>query len=164
MARGNGIVVSANPRGVFMEGVLGVGVTAYPGTIMQIQPATGLVGGRHTFELYNADVDGGRPKGPYYVLMEDYLQGKTPSVAYAAGDRIFLYTPIAGEEVNLLFGDIAGTAATSDVTKGDMLIVNDGDGMMLVSTGTPETEVAQAMETSLDMTANTLLWCMWTGY
>jgi hypothetical protein len=48
-----------------------------------------------------------RPKGPFYVLREDYLQGKTVDDAYAAGDRCFLYVPKPGDELNLLLLNIA---------------------------------------------------------
>jgi len=162
MARGKCIIVSANPRGVFMEGVIGAGLTPKPGTIMQIQPATALVGGRHTFEIYNADADGGRPKGPFYVLLEDKLQGRDFETAYAAGDRGFFYSPLPGEELNLLKGDVAGTG--DDFTKGDMLIVDDTTGKVIATTGSPETEVAQVLETVTDPTADQLVWCIWTGF
>lgn len=165
MARGNKIIVSPNPRGVFMEGTIGSGLTPKPGTAMQIQPATALVGGRHTFELYNADADGGRPKGPIYILLEDSLQGRDMETAYAAGDRCFLYTPLAGEELNLLLSDVSGTGTGSDFTKGDMLTIDDGTGEFIKSmTGTVEIECAQILETYSDLTADQLAWCIWTGY
>jgi hypothetical protein len=162
MARGNKIIVSANPRGVFMEGVIGAGLTPYPGIVMQIQPATALVGGRHTFEIYNADADGGRPKGPIYILLEDSLQGLPATAAYAAGTRCFLYTPLPGEELNLMIGDVAGTA--DDHTKGEMLIIDDTTGEFVATTGSPETECAQLLESLTDPTADQLAWCIWTGF
>lgn len=162
MARGNCIIVSSNPRGVFMEGYIAAGQTPMPGTIMQIQAATALRGGRHTFEIYNADADGGRPKGPFYLLREDPYQGKRITDAYAAGDRCFLYTPLPGEEFNLLLLDITGTG--DDHAVGEMLIVDDTTGKFIATTGTPETEVAQLLETVTDPAADTHAWCIWTGY
>lgn len=162
MARGNEIIVSANPRGVFSEGYIAAGETPKPGQILQVQIATALKAGRFTYEIYNADADGGRPKGSFYVLLPDHLQGKTVTDAYAAGDRCFLYTPLPGEELNLIIANIAGTA--DDHTKGEMLIVDDTTGKMIATTGTPETEVAQLLETITDPTADTLAWCLWTGY
>ncbi len=162
MARGNEIVVTADPKGQFVEGIIGAGLTPKPGTIMQLQPATALVGGRHTWELYNADAVGGRPKGPWIVLMNDYLQGKTPSDAYTAGARAFGYIPLPGDELNLLVANIAGTA--DDHTKGEMLIVDDTTGLLIATTGSPETEVAMLLETITDPTADTLAWCQWTGH
>jgi hypothetical protein len=162
VARGNEIIVTTNPLGVFTEGVIGAGLTPKPGTIMQIQPATALVGGRFTYEIYNADADGGRPKGPIYLLLEDNLQGRTVSDAYAAGDWARFYTPLPGDELNLLIANIAGTA--DDHTKGEMLIIDDTTGLMIATTGSPETEVAQLLETITDPTADTLAWCLWTGF
>lgn len=162
MARGNSIIVSANPRGVFMEGVLGAGLTVYPGTVVQIQPATALVGGRHTFEVYNADADGGRPKGPIYIVREDGLQGRVMTTPYTAGERLFLYTPLPGEELNLMVGDVAGTG--DDHTKGEMLIPDDTTGEFVATTGSPEIECAQLLETLTDPAADQLAWCIWTGY
>lgn len=164
MARGNEIIVSANPRGVFMEGAIGTGLTPKPGTIMQIDPSVSLVGGRHTFVLYNADADGGRPKGPLYVLLEDSLQGKTTTDAYAAGERGRFYTPVAGEELNLLLTDENTGTSDNDVAIGTTLIIDDGTGKMIATTGSPETEVAMTLEAVSNMSADQLVWCAWTGY
>jgi hypothetical protein len=162
MARGNRIVVTAEPKGQFVQGYIATGITPKPGTILQWQAATALKGGRKTFELYNADADGGRPKGPFIVLLEDYLQGKAATEAYAAGDFAFGYVPIQGDELNLLIANIAGTA--DDHTKGEMLIVDDTTGLLIATTGSPETEVAQLEETITDPTADTLAHCTWTQY
>lgn len=77
MARGNEIIVSANPRGRFIEGKLATGITPKPGTILQLQVATAIdTNGRFTFELFNADADGARPKGPLCILDMDWGAGK----------------------------------------------------------------------------------------
>lgn len=162
MARGNGIIVTAEPKGHREWGYIAAGETPKPGQILQQQLATAIKNGKHTYEIYNADIDGGRPKGPIFVLLEDSLQGKTVDDAYAAGDFAPLYTPLPGEELNLLLLNIAGTA--DDHTKGEMLIIDDTTGKMIATTGTPENEVAQLMETVTDPTADTLAWCRWTGY
>jgi hypothetical protein len=145
-----------------MEGFIAAGETPKPGQILQVQSATALKSGRHTFEMYNADQSGGRPKGPFYVLLEDAYQGKTVDDAYVAGDRCFLYTPLPGDELNLIVKNLAGTA--DDHAKGEILIVDDTTGKMVVTTGTPETEVAQLLETITDPVADTLAWCLWIGY
>jgi hypothetical protein len=162
MARGSRIVVDTSRRGKTDEGYIGTGNTPKPGTILQIDPSVALKGGRPTYILYNADADGGRPKGPFFVLEEDALFGKTVSDAYAAGDRCYVYTPLPGEEINLLVANIAGTG--DDHTAGEMLIVDDTTGLMIATTGSPETEVAMLLETITDPTADTLAWCRWTGY
>lgn len=164
MARGNEIIISAptSPRGVFTEGIIKTGNTPKPGTIMQMDPTVSLVGGRHTFKVYDADADGGRPKGPLYILDYDKLQGKLPTDAYAAGDRCFLYTPIAGEEFNLLLADVAGTG--DDHTAGEILIVDDTTGKLIATTGSPETEPFMLLESVTDPTADQLVWVVYTGY
>lgn len=162
MARGNGIIVNAEPKGKFEWGYIASGETPKPGTILQRQVATALKHGNHTFEIYNADADGGRPKGGgYYVLLEDGLQGKTVDDAYAAGDFAPLYCPQEGDQLNLLLLNIAGTA--DDHTKGEVLIVDDTTGKLIATTGSPENEVAVLLETVTDPVADTLAWCEWTG-
>ncbi|MCK9570500.1 hypothetical protein M0R72_16250 [Candidatus Pacearchaeota archaeon] len=162
MAKGNCIVVEANPRGKFCEGI--VSGTPYPGTIMQIKAATEPVGGRFTYEAYNRDADGNRPQGPLYVLCEDKLQGKAATAAYADGDRCFLYCPLAGDELNVLVS-AAGTSTGDSQAIGGLLIVNDGDGTCVATTGSPESEPFVVMETTSDVVAaGTLTWVRHTGY
>lgn len=163
MARGQKIIVSSEPGGRFVEGIIAAGITPKPGTVVQVQAATALVAGRQTWEVYNADADGGRPKGPFIILLEDSLQGRDMSTAYAAGDRAFGYIPAPGDELNLMVGDASGTG--DDHVKGEMLIVDDTTGEFVATTGSPETEVAQLNETlTTDPTADELGWCTWTGY
>lgn len=161
MARGHEIVVSANPMGHFTEGFIAAGETPKPGQILQIQAATALKSGRHTFEIYNVAADGSRPSGAFYVLLPDRLQGKLATDAYAAGDRCFLYNPLPGDELNLLWADVAGTAT---ISKGTVGIVDDGTGKIVATTGSPETEVCMLLEDITGQTADQLAWSSWTGY
>lgn len=160
MARGNRIVVSADPKGRFTEGVCSG--TPKPGTIMQVDPTVALVSGRHTYKVYQPGADGEQPVGAFYVALEDAYQGKGPTDAYASGDRIFLYAPADGDELNLLFGNAAGTA--DDIALGDKMIADTGTGKIVKTTGTPETEVAVALEAIVDPAADQLLWVVWTGH
>lgn len=164
MAKGNEIIVSANPRGVFLEGV--VSGTPLPGTIMQIKAATAADAhtGRMTYEAYNRDADGDRPQGPIMVLLPDQLQGRLRSTAYADGERCFLYCPLPGEELNVLWS-ASGTGTGDSVAVGDLAIVNDGDGLLIDTTGSVESEPFVALEAVSDVTsAGTLVWSMFTGY
>lgn len=162
MARGNGIIVSSEPKGHFVEGYVKTGETFYPGMAVQIDADGTEVGNRFVYEIYNADADGGRPKGPIVIVLEDGLQGKTTSDSYAAGVKFFGYTPLPGDELNLLIANIAGTA--DDHAKGEMLIIDDTTGKFIATTGSPETEPAMLMETITDPTADTVAFCIWTGY
>jgi hypothetical protein len=163
MARGSDIIVTADPKGRWIEGKLDIGITPKPGTILQIKASSGIDNnGRFTFELYNADADGGRPKGPWLILDMDSLRGINQTTAYAAGDAVRCYVPMPGEEFNLLLADISGTA--DDHTKGEMLIVDDTTGLLIATTGSPETEPFQLLETIIDPTANQLVHVIFTGY
>jgi len=162
MAKGNGIIVSAEPRGKFLEGY--VSGTPKPGTVMQIKAGVAPVGGRFTWEPYNRSADGERPQGPLAILLPDELQGKTVSDAYSDGDRCFLYVPIPGEELNVLvYAPGTGTADAQAI--GDIYTVDDGTGMLIKTTGTPEIEPFVCLESVSDVTADgTLVHVMYTGY
>jgi len=158
MASGNEIIVSGNPKGVFLEGT--VNGTPKPGTVMQINAAQEPVGGRHDWTAYNVDADGNQRL--VAVLLPDSLQGKVATDAYVDGDRCFLYVPAAGEELNVLVANIAGTSDSFAI--GDILIVNDGDGLAIATTGTPESEPFVVLETVAAITADTLVHVMYTGH
>lgn len=160
MARGNEIIVSANPRGVFMEGT--IATAEKPGTVMQIDPTVALKNGRHTFKVFTRGADGDHPLGPIFVLLADNLQGKTAGDAYAVGDRCFLYAPLPGEELNMLLLNIAGTA--DDHALGELLMVDNGTGKLIATTGTPECEPFVLLEAVTDPVADTLAWTMFSGY
>lgn len=161
MARGNCIIVSSEPQGKFMEGYIATGETPKPGTILQRDPTVALKGGRHTYKIF-AGSDGENPLGPLYILLNDYLRGGDVATAYAAGDRCFLYTPVAGEEFNLLVKNIDGTG--DDHALGEKLMVDGGTGMLIATTGTPENEPFQLLEAITDPTADTLAWVIYSGH
>lgn len=162
MAKGNEIVVSADARGnredFYISG------TPKPGTVMQIKAATEPVGGRHTVQVFNRDADGNRPQGPLWVLEADYKYGKTASDAYADGDFGKCYCPLPGDDLNMLVS-AAGTGTGDSLAIGDLLIVDDGTGLLVKTTGTPETESFMVMETTADVeSGGTLTWVKYTGY
>jgi len=160
MARGNRIVVNANPKGARIEGILTEALK--PGTIVQIDPSVALAHGRHTYVAYNRDADGDQPKGGFWVIEEDLKLGALATTAYAIGDQVPLYAPQPGDELNLLFGNASGTA--DDIALGTIMMVDDGTGKVVATTGSPETEVAVALEAIVDPTADQLLWCQWSGH
>ena len=124
--RGNEIIVTSNPRGVFVEGT--VDGTPKPGTIMQLQAGTAIDSeGRFTYEVFNQNVDGERPAGPLLVLLPDNLQGKTASDAYVDATRCFLYVPVAGEELNIL----TKGSGTEDYTVGQKAVIDDSTGVLI---------------------------------
>lgn len=164
MARGSEIVVTSNPKGMFLEGL--IDGTPKPGTMMQIKAATEPVNGRPTWTAYNRDADGDRPAGPVAILLPDHLQGKTTADAYVSGDRGFLYAPIAGEELNVLCANLTGTGSGTDdaFAIGDLLIPDDGTGKFLKTTGSVEIEPFCVLETVAAIVADTLVFSMYTGH
>lgn len=169
--KGNTIIVTTGrtPSGVFREGIVKTGQTFYPGMIVQEDRSVAEVEGCATYKIYDADADGGRPKGALFVVTETLqieqgrgLDPTNTANAIAAGEHFMAYCPRAGEQLNVIYMNVSGTA--DDVAAGDVLIPDDGTGKVLVTTGTPETEPFKAMEALVDPTADALLWVEYTGY
>lgn len=129
---------SATPK-IWEEGT--IGDTSYPGTIMEMTPATPLTNGRATFR--HSTKTTGSARG-ICVLLEDNPQGFLPGVAYVAGKRGFLYWPEPGEELNLILGDLGGTAGA--VTQGDLFGVNSTAGTLIANSSYASAPF-QSMET-----------------
>lgn len=160
--KGNEILISAEPNGRFLEGI--VYGTPKPGTCMQIKAATEMVNGRFTWEVFNADADGNQRL--VAVLLPDALQGKLYSDAYVSGTRCFLYCPLPGDELNMLVTDV-DTGTSDSFAIGDLLMIDDGTGKLIDTTGSPESESFICLETYADPTSTqTDFWlhCMFTGY
>lgn len=159
MSLGNSIVISENPRGRFQEGY--VNAALKPGTCVQIDVSEGKgTDGRFDWEAYNTSADG--EQRLVAVLVEDDMQGYDMTTAYASGGRCKLYFPIPGDELNMLVANLAGTG--DDHAFGDILMINDGDGKLIATTGSPESEPFQLLEAIVDPTADTLAHCIFTGY
>jgi len=154
MALGKSIILASNPRGIFLEGI-STGV-ALPGHCMQLDAAVEPIEGRYTWEVFNGAADGER--NLIVVAIESKLNGGTNSTAYAAGDRIFMYVPAIGEQLNVLVQASAGALAI-----GQKMIVDDGTGELILTTGTPEAEPFICMETASDPAADALYHMMVSG-
>lgn len=155
----NTIIVSQEPRGRFFDGY--ISGTPKPGTVMQLKAATEPVSGRHTWEAYDRAADGDRPKGPVVVLLEDALQGKGIDGAYENGKMGHLYVPLPGDELLMLLLDVAGTGDAHTI--GELMLVDDGTGKLIVTTGTPQKESFVCMETLAAPTADTHAHVMFNG-
>ena len=152
MAKGSNIIVSNAPRGTYWEGVLTGALL--PGTIVQIKVSAGLDDdGNPSFEAYNAALDGDRR--PLFVLLPDIYQGRDELTAYTTGTRCRVYMPLAGDQLNVV--------SDAALTFGDLLIVDDGTGKVLATTGTPESEPFQALKT-VGAVANQLVHVLVTGF
>lgn len=160
MARGNEIIVSANPKGHFEECV--ISGTPKPGTCMELVPATAPQGGRFTYRAVTR-ADGA--KGPIAVLLPDSLQGKLATDAYENGKRGFLYWPIAGEELNMLLRYQPGTGTASNDAIGDLLEVDGATGMLQADVGTAAVSTPFMLIQDVDaaMTTDTLVHTKYLG-
>lgn len=163
MARTNRIIITPD-KGYWFEGIVKTGETFSPGMVVQIDPTVSLIGGHHTCKMFSRDADGDRPQGPHIIVCEDIHNGRTTSDTYAAGERFVGFIPQAGCELNILFNDVSGTGATSDISAGALFITDTGTGMVINTTGSPECEIAMALEAYADLTADQLVWSVWTGH
>lgn len=162
MAKGNSILVSADARGRQTEGYINAALK--PGTCIQLDVSEGVGNdGRFDWEAYSiASVAQHGGQQLVAVLLEDWGQGKLATDAYVSGDRCFLYFPIPGDELNMLVLNLAGTA--DDHAFGEVLMISDGDGKLIATAGTPESEPFQLLEVITDPTADTLAHVYFTGY
>lgn len=159
MSQGNRIVMTDHPRGVELEGI--IGDTSSPGTIMQVKAATALSAFEPTWIAAAVGADGDQVLGA--VLTEDRLQGKLITDAYVNGTKCFLYCPIAGEYMNLLCGEIGGTA--NYFTIGDRLFIDAESGLLVPEsgTGTSFALFAIVLETTVGLAGSSLVFCFWVG-
>lgn len=153
------VILSPNPRGVYKECI--ISGTPYPGTCMTVKAGVAEDDtGVFTYEAFNGDAADGE-RFPVAVLYEDFLQGKTKENAYADGARGFLYFPVHGEELMMRIKDVSGTG--DDYTIGQRLIIDDGTGELIGTTGSPESEPFQMLETITDPTTARWAMVMYTG-
>lgn len=169
MAKGASIVVDAEPNGMFLEGI--VSGTPKPGVCMAIVAATAPVGGRFTWQVSQRSTGA---IGIVAVLREDDLQGKVgvsktaaftggppaPGDAYVTGTRCFMYCPIAGEQVNMQYHDVAGTG--DSIAIGDLFGVETLTGQMIKNSSFASAPF-QALETVTQPTADLMMWMLYLG-
>lgn len=155
MAKGACILINGGqPNGRFIEGI--INDASYPGMCVELVPATEPVNGRFTYRA--SSVAAGSAK-PIIVLLEDSLQGGLVTQVYTAGARAFFYEPHAGDELNMLVKNIAGTGDHFAI--GDKMSV-DNTGKLVAGTGT--VQPFQVEETqAAGITADTLLAMIYTG-
>ena len=161
MSKGNGIIVSAEPRGRFLEGI--ISGTPKPGTCMQLQIGTAAIGGRFTYEIYGGAsgtvINDGDPR-EVIILLEDNLQGFSNGTAYVSGTMGRLYVPLPGEEFNMLLKDISGTVAH---THGERLARDNDTGKLVVQTdGTKAADFQLLENITLTVVADVLGYCVKT--
>ncbi|HYE70383.1 MAG TPA: hypothetical protein VD932_02545 [Aquabacterium sp.] len=148
--RGAGIIVSGDPQGKFLEGI--IDGTPKPGTAMTVKAATEPVGGSFTWEPF-APADGAHVVTA--ILLPDHMQGKLYSDAYVDADRCFLYCPAMGELLNILLENISGTADSFAI--GDLVSPNSGTGKFIANSSHAKPAFT-VMQTKSALTADD--WCL----
>lgn len=149
----NAIIVSEEPKGHFIEGLLASGQTPKPGQCISLKSDG-------TYEAWNGAADGEQDE--VIILLDDNLQGKTVDDAYADGARFFAYIPLPGDELMVLCANISGSGDTYPVAQ--KLIIDDGTGKAIYTTGTPEMEPFKVLVAPDSyLTADTLVLCRFTG-
>lgn len=157
-ARGSTTIISGEPRGRFITGI--INDTSKPGTVMEIMTPF-YRGGQHLWRHYSR-TDG--YKGLVAVLCNDDEQGKLMTDAYVAGTVCKLYCPVPGEELNMLFLDVAGTA--DDWAAGDYATVDSGTGKLQAVAGSDADHMVpfQILQAVTDPAADFLAPCIYTGH
>jgi len=164
--KGTKIIVSDQPKGVFKECKI-VG-TPKPGTVMEIDPEVDPVAGAFSWQAYGTQAAStGRGVGAdgdrkvIAVLLENKHEGKTYADAYAAGDRGYLYFPVAGEELNMI-ANVAGTGESYVI--GDEFMIDDGTGYIIEADSDAEAQPFICLEAQSALTADTWIWCLFAGH
>lgn len=155
--RFNVIIHTSNPRGVTEEII--ISGTPKPGTCMTIKAAVEPIGNKFNYEVFNDSADG--VQNEVAILLEDELTGRLVTEAWAADQTARVYFPIMGEQFQMLLKNIAGTGDAFAI--GDKLIIDDGTGLLIATTGTPEMEPFVVIETQVALTADTLVLVRYTG-
>jgi hypothetical protein len=166
VAKGNDIVVNGMfGKGRYTSFFNGTGGDLYPGSIVQIDPTVALRGGQHTVVFYNRDADGDQPKGDLILVTHEMQKtiGKLATDAIPSGEMFQGYSPLPGDDVNLLLADANTGTTTEDIAADTMLMVDDGTGKLVATTGSPEQEVAVTLEATNNMAAAALTWCRWAN-
>lgn len=174
MANGNIVLITPEPKGRFEEGTI-IG-TPKPGICVTKKPGTTFgAGGRCEFEpagttatapmgadgdrievgvLLDSASPGGIASGPYRDM----------NTAFASGDRCAVYYPTFGDELNMWLMDNTGTGALEDFTVGVKLIIDDGTGKLMQTTGSVESEPFECCELKTDLAADYICHVMFTGF
>lgn len=141
--------------------------TPKPGVVMQPVRGTALSNGMQSWEPYGTTAasgsEGVAADGNQRILaILNIVPGKTRDDAFVSGELGELIFPEVGDEFNLWVLDAVGTG--DDVTPGDLLTVDDGTGKLTKTTGSPESEPFEALQTATDPAADYVLHCKYTGY
>lgn len=127
---GNNIVLTPKPLGRYIEGVAFT-ASMFPGTVLTPTTAAPDAGGRLTWQPWQKSTG---YQGLIAIADVDWLQGFTvANPGYQAGRRFPIYIPVAGDELNMLLAELAGSTGDPAVTIGDELSIQTGTGQLIKS-------------------------------
>lgn len=155
-ARTNQVIISSELRGQLGWGYLNAAMT--PGICLQLIDAF-YQSNQHRWRKWNYATG---ERGLICVLLEDELRGRDLTIEWVSGSLARIYVPSAGEELNMLKSDESGTG--DDVVETSRLIVEQGTGGLLLTTGSPESEPFMSIGALTDPTASEHIPCIYTGY
>jgi hypothetical protein len=155
------IIVTSEPKGYFHEGII-IG-TPKVGICVSLK-STVRADGELEYEPWNGAADGERDE--INILLEDWGQGKTRDDAYVTGSRCFMYTPYPGERFMMLAANLTGTGSGTDdaFAIGDKMIIDDGTGKLVKTTGSPEMEPFKVIAAVAAIQADTHILVRYTGH
>lgn len=133
--KGVEIILSAQPRGVFLEGI--IQGTPQPGTAMTVAVGVPFTNGRPNWVAYAGSANGD-PR-LCAILLNDWLQGMPFNGIYTSGQRGLLYAPLAGEEMNILVAPQVGTGSANAYTIGERFIPTAATGQFTATSVTSST-------------------------
>lgn len=110
--------------------------TIYPGTLIQL-----AADGKYD-PLVSTAAEALKGAAGLKIAVEDALQGKTITDAYADGDRVFFYQPKNGDHLNIL------VSSGQTVVIGSKLIPTIATGEFVVAAGSETRYMFEALEAS----------------
>lgn len=159
------IILSAEPRGRFDEGLVAGGNALFPGTVVQIAPGVAPIGGRFSFIPYTVGADGNPPVGPIGVLLPDSNSGFSALTSIANGQRCRVYYPLPGDELNMLVEGEAGTGSANEFDIGDRFTIRNATGKLILESTASHSApfVCNEEITETPSLTDTLVWCTFSG-
>lgn len=161
---GNAIVVTS-PNGRKLEGFIN-GADLLPGSIMEVDPTVPIDEAmRVTYRVATPGADGGDPNGPMIVLDMNMIAGGDADRAYTDGDWGQLWCPNIGDVMNVRVS-APGTGTGDTLAFGALLIVDNGTGNLIATTGSPVSQpfIVHEEETDDLTSTGTLVTAQFSGY
>lgn len=133
------IIVSEEPKGRHIEGVVAEGQTIKPGTFCT-KKADG------TYEAFNGSASGALDR--ILIAKEARLWGKGINDSYTEGQRIYMYEPLPGDLLLGIYSNPSGTAV--NVTNQTRLMIEDGTGKLIAASSEEKLFLAEEAQEDVE--------------